>query len=72
MYWSVVDKLTKAVFPQPNKLIADKVAEMHGQCEVIEGWPAGFDFQYDALIDVYTHPETGVHILGEEMPEELL
>ncbi len=33
--WAVRDTLTGAVYPQPNKLIAEKVAEMHGNGEVI-------------------------------------
>lgn len=42
MYWSVKDTLSGVVYPMPNKTIADTVAEMHGWCEVIEGWPEGF------------------------------
>jgi len=34
--WCVRDVLSGAVYPQPNKLIAEKVAEMHGHCEVFE------------------------------------
>jgi hypothetical protein len=37
--WSVRDTLTGAIYPQPNKIIAEKVAEMHGNSEVIPGWP---------------------------------
>ena len=37
--WSVKDTLTGEVYKQPNKLIAEKVAEMHGLCTVIPGWP---------------------------------
>lgn len=29
------------------------------------------DFEHDPLIDVWTHPESGVIILGEDMPPEL-
>lgn len=36
--WSVRDTLTGALYPQPNKLIAEKVAEMHGHSEVVPGW----------------------------------
>lgn len=38
--WSVIDTLTKAVYAQPNKGVAEKVAEMHGNCVVVPGWPA--------------------------------
>jgi hypothetical protein len=31
----VRDTLTGATYPQPNKLIALKVAQMHGNCEVV-------------------------------------
>ena len=37
--WSVKDTLSGAVYEQPNRLIAEKVAEMHGNSEVIAGWP---------------------------------
>lgn len=30
------DTITGTVYPQPNKLIAEKVAQWHGHCEVIE------------------------------------
>jgi hypothetical protein len=30
------------------------------------------DFVHDLLPDVWTHPETGVLILGEDMPRELM
>lgn len=38
--WSVRDTLTGTLYPQPNKLIAEKVAEMHGHSEVVAGWAA--------------------------------
>lgn len=37
--WSVKDTLTGAVYRQPNRMIADAVARMHGQSEVVPGWP---------------------------------
>ena len=36
MLWAVRDTLSGALYPQPNKLIAERVAEMHGHCEIIE------------------------------------
>lgn len=30
------------------------------------------DFALDMLTDVWAHPETGVSILGEDMPQELI
>lgn len=30
------------------------------------------DFEHDYLPDVWVHPETGVLILGEDMPHELM
>lgn len=33
--WAVRDKLTGEVYPQPNRLIAERVAEMHGSSEVV-------------------------------------
>lgn len=30
------------------------------------------DFEHDLLIDVWTHPDSGVVILGEDMPHELM
>lgn len=30
------------------------------------------DFEHDLLVNVWTHPETGVLILGEDMPHELM
>lgn len=30
------------------------------------------DFEHDYLPDTWTHPETGVMILGEDMPQELI
>lgn len=30
------------------------------------------DFRYDAAADVWVHPDTGVIILGEDMPPELI
>lgn len=30
------------------------------------------DFDHDLLIDVWSHPESGVVILGEDMPHELM
>jgi hypothetical protein len=38
--WSVRDTLTGTVYHQPNKTIAEKVAEWHGHSEVVPGWPA--------------------------------
>ena len=29
------------------------------------------DFEHKALVDIWEHPETGVEILGEDMPLEL-
>lgn len=37
--WSVRDTLTGAVYRQPNRMIAEKVAEWHGHSEVLPGWP---------------------------------
>ena len=54
--FAVRDKLTGAVYPQPNKTIAEKVAEMHGHCEVIELARQGA-FRYGLRVDeneVYT------------------
>lgn len=34
-------------------------------------YPTQMDWQYDLLLDLFWHPETGVVILGEDMPEEL-
>lgn len=34
--WVVRDKLTGARYPQPNKQIAEMVAQAHGNCEVID------------------------------------
>ena len=36
MLWAVRDTTSGAIYPQPNKLIAERVAEMHGHCEIIE------------------------------------
>ena len=33
--WAARDTVTAATYPQPNRLIAEKVAEMHGLCEVV-------------------------------------
>lgn len=33
--WVVVDQLTGMVYPQPNKMIAQAVAQMHGHCDVM-------------------------------------
>ena len=33
--WAARDTVTGATYPQPNRLIAEKVAEMHGLCEVV-------------------------------------
>jgi hypothetical protein len=33
--WVVRDTRSGARYPQPNKFIAEKVAEMHGFCEVL-------------------------------------
>lgn len=52
--WSVRDTLTGTLYPQPNKLIAQKVAEMHGQSEVVLGWPETTpptDAEREALVD---------------------
>jgi hypothetical protein len=52
--WSVRDTLTGTLYPQPNKLIAEKVAEMHGHCEVLPGWPEAApptDDEREALYD---------------------
>lgn len=65
--WSVRDRHTGAIYPQPNKLIAEKVAELHGGCEVVPGWPeqATPDLEikgrqlFAALAHIYLDAEIG-------------
>lgn len=37
--YAVQDTISGAIYPQPNKLIAEKVADLHGQCIVLSFTP---------------------------------
>ncbi|KJL45574.1 hypothetical protein [Microbacterium trichothecenolyticum] len=72
--WSVRDTLTGAIYPQPNKTIAEKVAELHGHSAVIPGWPTDDDREAIRAVVLpvianarnYPHPVARV-MLGRDM-----
>lgn len=64
--YAVRDTISGAIYPQPNKLIAEKVAEMHGQSEVIP-WTLPTDDEREAVFKYLRENYTETRSLNESV-----